>query len=326
MVISQPHTTITEDQHRHLLAAEPVARVKLTGLPSGQQQHVGARRQAGEADGTQDVVELEAPFGRKLALHFNAFGQDYHAELTLHDALFEAGAVTHTDDEHGSAAVRAPRAYAYTGRFLDGGWIRATVHDAETVHAMWLDKTNGRVSMLVPVSLYEGSAPHVARDAASRGGRMLAFHLEDMASISHDPHDRALLEKWLGPHVFGRPPREAAPRPMEAMAMAEGSSTAGMGHRGRATQSLAGSVIQNAVLNTSAPYGLMFGCPSTMYKAAIGVAVDAGYFKVRKGLGLAVDGWTPRDRSIDRSIHSRSNHQPNRSMDRQSAVGGYNLI
>lgn len=275
--ISLPSTTTTEEQHRHLLDAEPVARVQLTSLPppapSGKQRPVGVRRLASEVENAQDV-ELEAPFGRRLALHFQAFGEEYHAELTLHDALFEAGAATHADND-----VRVPRAYAYTGRFLDGGWIRATVHDPETVHAMWLDKTNGRVSMLVPVSLYEGSAPHVARDALSKGGRMLAFHLEDMASISHDPHDRALLEQWLGPHVFGgRPPRAAAPQPVETAA----TKASSVGFKGRAAQSIADSALQNAVLNTSVPYGLMFGCPSIIYKAAIGVAVDAGYFKVRR--------------------------------------------
>lgn len=269
------------------MAAEPIARVKLTSLPppeaSGPQRPVGVRRLAGETQHPDDV-ELEAPFGRRLALHFQAFGQAYHAELTLHDALFEAGAVTHAgDDEHGRPAVRVPRAYAYTGRFLDGGWIRATVHDAETVHALWLDRANRRVSMLVPVALYEGTAPHVARHAAGRGARMLAFHIEDMLSTSNDPHDRALLQRWLGPRVFGGggAAREAAPRPVEDVAETPSTGMGMGGARGRAAQSLADTILEHAVLNTSAPYGLMFGCPSSIYRAAIGVACDAGYFKVR---------------------------------------------
>lgn len=277
-------SSISEEPHRHLLAAEAVARVQLTQLPapksSGPDKYVGARRLLGEAGVSEEDAELEAPFGRRLALAFNAFGQDYHAELMLNDALFEPSAVTHTYDEHGSPIVRRPLATAYTGRFLDGGWIRATVHDDETIHALWLDKSNRRLSMLVPADTYEHNAPFVAAHARARGGRMLAFHLEDMGSLQ-DIHNRALIEKWLGPHVLGHAARPKVPDPLPKAMLCNETMTTRFGG-GRGLQSFADSVMENGVVNTLAPYGLMLGCPSTLYRAAIGLAVDAGYTKVRK--------------------------------------------
>jgi hypothetical protein len=279
----------TEERHRHLLSAEAVPSVKLTRLPSSEPsapgEHVGNRRRLlGEAGVSEAEAELEAPHGRRLALAFRAFGQDHHAELTLHDALFEAGAVTHTYDEHGNPVVRKPLAAAYTGRFLDGGWMRATVHDDETIQALWLDKANGRLSMLVPADTYEQKAPHVAAYARANGGRMLAFHLKDMAALQ-GAHDRALLTQWLGPHVFQETPRPEAPEPLDekAKALVRNETM----NRGRGLQTFADTILENAVLNTLAPYGLMLGCPSTIYRAAIGVAADAGYTKVR-GRGNAM--------------------------------------
>ncbi len=257
-------------------------RVHLTRLPgpepSGPDQKVGARRLLGEPGVSEAEAELEAPFGRRLALAFEAFGQQHHAELTLHEELFEPGAVMLSYDEAGNEVARRPQAAAYTGRFLDGGWMRATIHDDETIHALWLDRANGRLSMLVPADSYERKAPHVAAYARASGGRMLAFHLHDMAALQDD-HDRALIEQWLGPRVFDAQARPAAPEPLgkAAQALIRNETMGG----GRGLQSFADSVLENAVLNTLAPYGLMLGCPSTIYRAAIGVAADVGYTKVR---------------------------------------------
>ena len=260
-----------------------MASVGLTRLPSPEPsvpgQPVGHRRLLGDAGISDAEAELEAPFGRRLALAFRAFGEDHHAELTLNEQLFEPGAVTHATDEAGHPVVRRPAAVAYAGRFLHGGWIRATVHDDATVHALWLDKPRGRLSLLVPADAYARQAPEVAAYAQRGGGRMLAFHLEEMLGAQEDPHDRALLEKWLGPHVFNRSPRPDAPDPGVA-GMVRNETMGGGGGGVRGLQSFADTILESAVLNTLAPYGLMLGCPSTLYRAAIGVAVDAGYTKV----------------------------------------------
>ncbi len=299
---TRTHTTRKPTEaptHRHLLEAEAVPRVHLTPLPSPQAapgQGVGVRRLLGETTDAAEA-ELDAPFGRRLALRFAAFGQEHHVELKLHEALFAKGAVARSTNPDGTEVVERPEAVAYTGTFLDGGWIRATVHDDETVQAMWLDKTRGQVNLLVPAHLYEHTAPHVHRHAEVHGGRMLAFHLHDM---DNSEHDRALLAQWLGHQVMDPTPRAPlAEMPPPLTDAASSYSVANMTRhhqeekdsKGRKLQTLS-SVLVNALARSLSPYGLMAACPSTLYSAKLGVAVDAGYIRGLTGMTASSDATT----------------------------------
>ena len=241
---------------RHLLHAEPVASVRLSPLPGPEAapgHHVGVRRLLHEVE-DESHADLHAPFGRRLSLNFEAFGKKHSVDLNLHDALFEEGSMSRYTDDQGAEVVEIPHAVAYTGTFLDGGWIRATIYDDDVIRAMWLDKSRGVVNMLTPVSYYEAMAPSVAASARAAGAKMLAFPLHDM---DHSDDDRRLLESWLG-------------IPMSS-------------HLN--FQQQMPSVLRNSLMNTSAPYGLMSGCPSTMQRVALGFAMDTGYTKGISGLG-----------------------------------------
>ena len=241
---------------RHLLHAEPVASVRLSPLPGPEAapgHRVGVRRLLDEVE-DESEAELHAPFGRRLALHFEAFGKNHSVVLSLHDALFEEGGMSRYTDDQGLEVVEIPHAVAYTGTFLDGGWIRATIYDDDVIRAMWLDKSRGVVNMLTPVSFYENIAPSVAASVRAVGGKMLAFRLNDM---DHSDEDRRLLESWLGV------PMSSPLNFQEQMP----------------------SVLRNGLRNSSAPYGLMSGCPSTMQRVPIGFAADTGYTKHLTGLG-----------------------------------------
>jgi len=186
------HTTVPRSI-RHLLHAETVASVRLSPLPGPEAapgHHVGVRRLLHEVD-DESHADLHAPFGRRLALHFQAFGKNHSVVLNLHDALFEEGGMSRYTDDQGKEVVEIPHAVAYTGTFPDGGWIRATIYDDDVIRAMWLDKSRGVVNMLTPVSYYEAMAPSVAASALAAGGKMLAFRLNDM---DHADEDRLLLE------------------------------------------------------------------------------------------------------------------------------------
>ena len=246
------HAASEASKMQHLLHAEPVATVRLSPLPppkAAPGHHVGTRRLLHEVD-DESEAELHAPFGRRLALNFEALGKNHSVVLNLHDALFEEGSMSRYTDDEGLEVVEIPRAVAYTGTLMDGGWIRATIYDDDVIRAMWLDKSRGVVNMLTPVSFYENMAPSVAASARAMGGKMLAFRLNDM---DHSDEDRRLLESWLGiPMNF---------------------------------QQQMPSVLRNGLRNSSAPYGLMSGCPSTMQRVPVGFAVDTGYTKHVTGLG-----------------------------------------
>lgn len=76
----------TRDFHRHLGSAEHVSRVYLTRTGEDRASQHGWRRL--QEDGN---VGLEAPYGRNLRAEFDAFGQSYSLELSLHEALFDKG-------------------------------------------------------------------------------------------------------------------------------------------------------------------------------------------------------------------------------------------
>lgn len=295
--------------HRHLLSAEPVPYVDLRSLPEPQAapgQRVGTRRLLHEVEDEADA-ELEAPYGRRLSLHFEAFGRSHDAELHLHDALFDAGAVTRYTLEDGEEVVERPQAVSYRGRFLDGGWIRATVHDHDVIQAMWLDKIHGQVSMLVPAHQYERTIPSVAQRASEKGGKMLAFHLQDM---DHSEHDRELLSQWLGHHIMRPDPRETVPEmPLSVVGGAEhGPSTrnASTANDARALGTLT-SIFMNALANSNSPYGLMTGCPSIMYRAPVAIAADAGFTKRLTGLGSTTRNVRAAVQRVNADIQNQMN-------------------
>jgi len=214
---------------------------------------IGNRRLLHEVKDQKDA-DLEAPFGRHIALDFDAFGSHHHVVLSLNDALFEEGAVSRYTDDQGMEISELPTAVAYTGTFPDGGWIRAVIHEDDVIQAMWLDNTNGQVNMLTPIHYSD-----MASSTASGGGKMIAHRLHE---VEHDHHDRALLESWLGKDFM--------------------NTTKCV--RGRNLQQMS-SILKTWVPNTSSPYGLMQNCPSTMRRAGIGIAMDAGYTKALTGLG-----------------------------------------
>lgn len=288
---------------------------------------MGVRRLLHEVYDERDA-ELEAPFGRRLALNFEAFGREHHAELWLNDALFEEGAVSRYTTEEGEEVVERPRAVVYTGTFLDGGWIRATVHEHDVISAMWLDKTHGQVSMLVPAHQYETTLPAVAARAAEQGGRMLAFHLHEM---DHSEHDRELLSQWLGHHLLDPTPREGLPEippPLTSGSSVDSftfsirngmdahtsnssfSATMGVPEEGngkeRELQTLP-SIFINTLAKSLSPYGLMEGCPSTTYRAAMGIAADAGFTRRLTGLGTTTEDTAAAVRRVNNDIQTQLN-------------------
>jgi hypothetical protein len=126
----------------------------------------------------------EAPFGRRLRAEFTALGRTWRMDLSLHEALYDEGAVTRWADEEGNEVVEPLRAVAYTGSLADGGWFRATVHDHDVLHCVWVE--GGEMHMLVPLTYYEvrcaceGCAPGPAPPC---GGPVRA------CTPSRHPHD-----------------------------------------------------------------------------------------------------------------------------------------
>lgn len=227
------------DSTRRLANAEHIKRVTITRLEQG--RHLSAAVPS----------HLEAPYGRSINAAFSAFGNDYNFNLHLHDTIFAPGAVVRTQDERGREVVHKPIAQSYVGRTDDGSFIRATIHDDNTMHCAWVEK--GEVHMLAPVTTYRRSAPELVSQALARGTRMLALKGSD---LKIDEHSKVYLDALA--KVTGRGADESTRRELWAMTGA----------------------LLRPVFNSAAPYGVMPNCPSALKRFPIGLAADVGYFEV----------------------------------------------
>jgi len=202
---------------KHLLKAEPVALVHLSG---------------------HNAITPEMPFGKRVKLEFEAFNKTHSVVLKIQTNLFEKDALVRYNDKDGVECVERPRISTYKGTFSNGGWIRVVVHEDDVVQAMWLEREDREIWLLTPVTYYETILPEVAAHFKERGGKMLAHRLGE-SELRH-----RLLQVLKMP-----------------------------------------GVLSNGLVNSSGPYGIMAGCPSTMQRVPIAFALDTGYTKRLSGLG-----------------------------------------
>jgi len=133
------------------------------------------------------------------------------------------------------------------------------VFDDDVIHAAWMEDDG--LHLVVPVFPYcANSKPDFARRALLEGIKMVAFKVSD---VHIDSELVPLFSEWM---------RKS--RGHEA--------SAEEGHRSLAQMA---TRLNNPIWTTNRPYGVMTGCPSSLYQLDFGFAADYGWTGSFTGYG-----------------------------------------